>query len=255
MQNFYIMNNFLKNIIPPFIIKVIKALNKNLILVYKYLKYPSASIRLSNVYLYYGNIYPYEKQFNIDKFIGLTLIPLFKKDVRHNALSRLPWNDNSIEKIQSQDVFEHIHLEKLPIVFDDIFRVLKPNGIFRLSLPDYNSPALLGDCVFDDKGNILADLSSGSSIIYDKNIPGLRVLNSENGGPHLWFPTYNKVTELIYKSSIKSCKNIVFYQYFEDKENFVCDSIPENEMFVLRAAPHDNRARGKPISIVIDFIK
>ena len=249
------MNNFLKNIFPLFITKVIKALNKNLILAYKYIKYPSASIRMSNVYLYYGNIYPYEKQFNINKFIGLALNPLFKKDVRHNALSRLPWNDNTIEKIQSQDVFEHIHFEKLPNVLNDIFRVLKPNGVFRLSLPDYNSSALLSDCVFDDKGNILADLSSGSSVIYDKKNGGLKVLNSENDSPHLWFPTYDKLNELINNSSIKSCKNIVFYQYFKDKENFVCDSIPENEMFVLRAAPHDNRAGGKPISIVIDFIK
>ena len=249
------MNNFLKNVIPPIIIKVIKALNKNLIVAYKYIKYPSASLRMSNVYLYYGNIYPYEKQFNIDKFIGLSLNPLFKKDVRHNALSSLPWSDNSIEKIQAQDVFEHIDFEKLPNILNDIFRVLKQNGIFRLSLPDYNSPALLVDCVFDHKGNILADVSSGSSVIYDKNIPGLRVLNLENGGPHLWFPTYDKLNELINKSSIKSCKNIMFYQYFKDRENFVCDSIPENEMFVLRAAPHDNRAGGKPISIVIDFIK
>ena len=59
---------------------------------------------------------------------------------------------------------------------------------------------------------------------------------------------------MIEKSNIKFSSLIVFYHYFKNKKDF-CDSIPENEMFVLRAAPHDNRAGGKPISIVIDFIK
>jgi hypothetical protein len=31
--------------------------------------------------------------------------------------------------------------------------------------------------------------------------------------------------------------------------------VPENEMFVQRAAPHDQRAGGAPISIIADFVK
>lgn len=255
MKIFRFIKNFLKNLILIYPINLIVLLNKNLIKAYKVLKYPSFNTRMVNVYLYYGNIFPKEKQFSIEKFIGLSLNPRFKKDVRHNALSKLPCKDNSIEKIQSQDVFEHIHFESLPNILNDIFRVLKPNGIFRLSLPDYNSPALFCDCVYDYKGNVLADLSSGSTIIYDRKSQCLRVLHSENGGPHLWFPTFKKVNELINHSSIKFCKNIIFYQYFINKKNFVCKPIPENEMFVLRAAPHDNRAGGKPVSIVVDFIK
>jgi hypothetical protein len=31
--------------------------------------------------------------------------------------------------------------------------------------------------------------------------------------------------------------------------------VPDNEMFVQRAAPHDRRASGAPTSIIADFVK
>ncbi|HEX4634891.1 MAG TPA: hypothetical protein VH189_01840 [Rhizomicrobium sp.] len=37
-------------------------------------------------------------------------------------------------------MLEHILFEKVPVVLDEIYGVLKPSGTFRLSVPDYRSP-------------------------------------------------------------------------------------------------------------------
>lgn len=46
-------------------------------------------------------------------------------------------SDNSVDIYQSEDVFEHIEYQTIPSIFNEIYRVLKPNGLFRLSMPDY----------------------------------------------------------------------------------------------------------------------
>jgi predicted SAM-dependent methyltransferase len=51
----------------------------------------------------------------------------------------MPLQDNCVESYQAEDVFEHIDYDKLPEVINEIYRVLKPGGYFRLSVPDYGS--------------------------------------------------------------------------------------------------------------------
>ncbi len=46
-----------------------------------------------------------------------------------------------------------------------------------------------------------------------------------------------------------------FYQAFLDDHGHLCEPVPENEIFVQRAAPHDRRAGGAPVSIIADFVK
>lgn len=206
-------------------------------------------------YLYFGNIYPNERQFKNEKFIGLALYPKHEREMQHNALDPLPFSDNSIPKIQSQDVFEHLPYHALVQVLDEIFRVLKPGGVFRLSVPDYRAPLLKKRTVYNYKNQPLGDLMMGASVAYDSADRGVKVTLLQNGDAHLWFPRYELLLELIVKSRIRQCNDIVFYQYFIDDENFVCNPIPENEMFVMRCEPNDPRAQGKPISIVVDFFK
>jgi SAM-dependent methyltransferase len=249
------MNDIVRDFIPPIAIKVAKHLKSQCKSICQTEKNKIANYDINGKYLYYGNLLPDEPQFKNDKFIGLALTPLYPKDIKHNAHDNLPFKDNSINKIQSQDVFEHLEYDKLPHVFNEIYRVLSPGGVFRLSLPDYNSPPLWADCIFDHNGNVIADISCGGSVIYDRSIPGKRVVFTTDGGAHLWFPTYDVVNKLIDKSNIKNCTTITFYHYFKNREEFVCNPIPENEMFISRIPPHDTRAEGKPLSIVVDFVK
>ena len=48
----------------------------------------------------------------------------------------LPISSNSVSCVYGSHVFEHISIFKTPLVFKEIFRVLKDGGVFRLILPD-----------------------------------------------------------------------------------------------------------------------
>lgn len=206
-------------------------------------------------YLYFGSLGPHERQYQVPNFIGLALEPAHEREIRHDATAALPFADATIAKVQSQDVFEHLPLEKVPFVLDEVYRVLKPGGVFRLSVPDYRSPVLKRRSVYDWRGRVTGDLLMGATTYLDEATGDARVRFSEDGHAHIWFPRYELVTHLILKSQIRKSSEIKFYQGFLDDHSFLCEPIPENEMFVQRAAPHDRRAGGAPVSIVVDFIK
>lgn len=205
--------------------------------------------------LYFGNLPKEERQYASGLFIGLALEPLHEREIRHDARDPLPVPDNSVERIQSQDVFEHIPYDALPPILDEIMRVLAPGGRFRLSLPDYNSPFLLSRCVFDEEGRILCDLRMGGSVRFDRKGRGRIVEFAEGGNAHLWFPTYPSLYALIQRSTLRHCRQIQWWQGFQDRTTALVLDIPEYDMWVKRAAPHDRRAGGKPVSLVVDFVK
>lgn len=211
---------------------------------------------LAEKYLYYGNLTAVEAQYASGRFVGMTLgEPQHEREVRHDARLPLPVPDGSVEKIQSQDVFEHLAYEELPRIFDDIYRALKPGGVFRLSLPDYHAEALRARCVFDERGEILCDLRMGGEVLwnYKKKRREVRLLS--NGNSHLWFPTQRLVARAVERSTLRSCRTIKYYHYYSSLDTFVADPFPDNEMPVMRAPPCDMRAGGKPVSIIADFIK
>lgn len=206
-------------------------------------------------YLYFGNLTAGERQYASGRFVGLALVPQHGREIRHDAREKLPVPDNSVEKIQSQDVFEHLPYDELPAILDDIHRALKPGGIFRLSLPDYGSPFLLKRCVFDEQGNILADLRMGGRVAWDRKAKRRKVEFLPDGNAHLWFPTWELVWGLIRRSTIEHCAAVRFHHYFVNRNEYVMLDYPEEEMFVMRAPPHDQRAGGLPISLIVDFVK
>ena len=205
-------------------------------------------------YLYFGSLGLHERQFQIPNFIGLALHPAHDREVKHDLAAPLPYADNSIAKIQAQDVLEHLPLEKVPFVLDEIYRVLKPAGTFRLSVPDYRSPVQKRRSLYDARGRVIGDLLMGATSYLDAATGEAKIRFSEDGDAHLWFPRYEVITHLVLKSEIRKAQ-IHFYQAFVDDHSFLCEPVPENEMFVLRAAPHDRRAGGAPTSIIADFVK
>ena len=157
--------------------------------------------------------------------------------------------------MQSQDVFEHLPYDRLPSVLNEVHRVLRPGGVFRLSVPDYRSPLLKRRSVYDSDGRIIGDLMMGAQTFYDPSSGDAKVKLGTGGNAHLWFPRYELVLDLIVKSDIRKCAAITFYQGFTGKDNYVARAIPESDMHVARSLPHDQRAGGRPISIVVDFVK
>jgi SAM-dependent methyltransferase len=205
-------------------------------------------------YLYFGSLGPHERQFQIPNFTGLALEPAHDREMKHDLAAALPYPAGSIAKIQAQDVLEHLAFDKVPFVLDEIYRVLKPGGIFRLSVPDYRCPVLKRRSIYDARGRVIGDLLMGAASYLDPATGEARVRFSEDGEAHLWFPRYELITHLVLKSEIRKAQ-IHFYQGFLDDHTYLCEPVPENEMFVQRAAPHDQRAGGAPISIIADFVK
>lgn len=205
-------------------------------------------------FLYFGNLFEQSPQYRSGLFHGLALHPKSDRDIHHDARLPLPFADGSILGFQSQDVFEHIEYEKVPKILDEVFRCLKPGGLFRLSLPDYNSPLLRRRSVYDAEGNILCDLAMGGRVKARLNGP-VEVEFLPGGDAHLWFPTYTSVMELILLSEIRKASKIIFHHAWISRTHYICRSFEQGYMPVSRIPPFDMRADGKPISIVVDFIK
>jgi predicted SAM-dependent methyltransferase len=54
----------------------------------------------------------------------------------HNITSEYPVPDNSVDEILSVHVIEHISREQVPPMFQEWYRILKPNGSVAVEWPD-----------------------------------------------------------------------------------------------------------------------
>jgi hypothetical protein len=78
-----------------------------------------------------------------DKKEGFTNIDI-TKDVNPDVVWDLtktpyPFKNNSITQIYAKDVLEHIPRDKLLIVLEEWYRISKPNAIWEIIVPFYNT--------------------------------------------------------------------------------------------------------------------
>jgi predicted SAM-dependent methyltransferase len=57
-------------------------------------------------------------------------------DIHYDLLLPLPFPDNSITKIYSSHVLEHFHYKDLIKLLTECYRILKPNGVFSVCVPN-----------------------------------------------------------------------------------------------------------------------
>lgn len=57
-------------------------------------------------------------------------------DIYVNARSGMPFDDNTFDVIYSEHMLEHIEVDYIPRLLEEIHRVLKPGGLFRVTVPD-----------------------------------------------------------------------------------------------------------------------
>ena len=154
----------------------------------------------------------------------------------------LPFDDNSVDSFQSEDVFEHINYDKLIDIINDIYRILKPNSLFRLSMPDYRCDVLYKRSIYDFYGNIVYDPGGGGTF--------------ENPG-HVWFPNYDNVKTLLENTLFKNDGRIEYLHYWNNRESFVAKNIDYSKGYIKRTPDHDERVKNpyRPMSIVIDLYK
>lgn len=68
-------------------------------------------------------------------FIGLDCID-YGWNVVWKAPDKLPFKDNEVDYIKAENFIEHLTREEAIKVFNECWRVLKPKGEFRFTVPD-----------------------------------------------------------------------------------------------------------------------
>ena len=194
-----------------------------------------------NIYLYAGDVPNMEEY---ERYVGLSLIQNNNNHIKHDITKTYPLCDNSVDVYQSEDVFEHIEVNEIPRIINEIYRILKPNGTFRLSLPDYGCDILFERTIKSKSGELQFDPEGGGKFENGKVI---------NGG-HVWFPTYKTLKTILEKTNFK---NINFYHYYDENKKPVTLPIDYKIGYIRRTPDIDERVQKpyRPLSIVVDCIK
>jgi SAM-dependent methyltransferase len=177
---------------------------------------------------------------------GLTPFVPSPRNILHDITRPYPIPDNVIDSYQSEDVFEHVPQDRFIEIADEIQRVLKPGGLFRLALPDYHFDIYRDRTLRNEDGSFLFDPGGGGE---------LDTLGQVADGGHLWFPTIDIVREMIEESRFAGQASYLHYTNADG--TFVMAPIDYRLGHIQRTPDHDDRVldRPRPLSIVVDMRK
>lgn len=203
----------------------------------------AAIARREQIHLYAGDV-PNLPEYVGKGLVGLSLTASDGRHIRHDITKPYPLADGTVDSYQAEDVFEHIEYGKLVAVVDEIHRVLKPGGFFRLSVPDYRCDILRNRSLYNVAGEIAFDPIGGGAFRDGRVVDG----------GHVWFPTYEKVKRLIERSKFDDFK---FYHYYNENGQSVTNEIDYSRGYVMRTPDHDARVQNpyRAMSIVVDMFK
>ena len=205
---------------------------------------------LTFIHLYAGDL-PEMPEYRTTKKVGLSLTKNDQWHIRHDVTLPLPITDESVDVYQSEDVFEHIAYENVPSITQEIYRVLKKGGLFRLSVPDYRCDILSERSIRDAEGNLLFDPLGGG--VYRKRFFIFGEKNVMEGG-HVWFPKYESVQAIL---KVAPFSSVEFLHYYDENGVPHTKPIDYDKGFIQRTPDHDDRVSSpfRPMSIVVDCIK
>lgn len=181
-------------------------------------------------------------------FIGLSLNQDDKNHIKFDITKKFPIENNTVDTFCAEDVMEHIYYENQVGIFNEIYRVLKPGGIFRLAVPDYRCDFIFNRTIKYKNGELKFDPGGGGK--YSK----LRRKVINRG--HVWFPKYENVKE-IFEASLFEKNKVDFLHYYTDKDQFTMKDINYDVCFISRTPDNDSRVANprRPLSIVVDATK
>ncbi len=180
------------------------------------MSWPKAT-QFSSVKLYAGDI---PEMSEYDGWIGLSITKSDHRHILHDLNHKFPIPDNSVDSFQAEDVFEHIPYHQLGPIIDEVYRVLKPSTLFRLSVPDYGCDVLRTRSTQDSTGNLIFDPGGGGTL----KDPG-----------HVWFPRIQNAYNLLEKTLFHKKGTIHFFHYWNmDNCTFVVKPIDYSLGFIKR---------------------
>lgn len=80
-----------------------------------------------------------------EKWIGIDLSSEDPRCIIRDLGRGLPFADKTFEEVKAHNVLEHIKQEDYIFVWNEIYRVLKPDGVFELMVPRHTSNASIQD--------------------------------------------------------------------------------------------------------------
>lgn len=195
--------------------------------------------------LYAGDLFPQLKQYTTH--VGLTINAPNERNIAHDVRQPMPIPAESISVYQAEDVFEHISYAEIPPILEEIYRVLKPNGLFRLSVPDYRCDILRERSLYNRAGDIVFDPGGGGKFDSTGVIDG----------GHVWFPQFETVKTLLDTSPFTRKGTVSFLHYTQPDGVSVMNPIDYGLGFVKRTPDHDSRVANprRVMSIVVDARK
>ena len=114
-----------------------------------------------NIYLYAGDLSQTLINDIDNKFIGLSLSQSNSNHIQFDITDPIPLQNNTVDIFCAEDVMEHIEYKFQTNIFNEIHRILKPNGIFRLAVPDYRCDILFERTLKTMKGELKFDPGGG----------------------------------------------------------------------------------------------
>ncbi|MEA5521282.1 hypothetical protein [Limnoraphis robusta] len=196
--------------------------------------------------LYAGSL---SKQAKKDGWIGLAINRSDQQHIKHNLTQPFPIPNEVVDYFQSEDVFEHIEpSDLLAVTFPEIYRIMKPGGLIRISMPDYRCDYLIERCWKDETGKPYYDPQGGGK--WDAHRKRV------TPGGHVWLPTYEKLRTLIELSPLQNCQ-ANWLHYYNTNGQAVMNSIDYSKGYIMRTPDHDSRVQNphRPLSIVVDLYK
>lgn len=132
--------------------------------------------------------------------------------VRHDLRQPIPLPDGSVTRILTEHFLEHLDRAAIAALLTECCRVLKPDGLMRLAVPDYANP---------------------------KTRRYLRRGRDPKHGNHLTLPTYPLMKALVESSPFA---RHTFYHYW-DGDTFVQEPVDYSLGMVRRTPDNDRRCR------------
>ncbi len=134
--------------------------------------------------------------------------------INHNLLEGIPFSDNEFDVVYHSHVLEHFSKKQADFFLEECYRVLKPNGIIRIAVPDLEQIAKL----YIEKLNAIANGNEDSKFDYDWIMLELldQSVRTKTGGDMLNYLAQNDLKNETFvierlgfyaKNIIDSCKN------------------------------------------------
>jgi predicted SAM-dependent methyltransferase len=146
----------------------------------------------------------------------------FAKNVIHRELTKpLPFKENEVDFVYTSHFVEHLSYNDAITLMSEIHRVLKPNAVVRIVVPDLDF--YMNQYASDTK-------SENKLIAADEFMKGLNII-TKSRDPHMWMYNGDSLSERLRNAGFRDVK-VCNYREGKCKDIDFLDYLPETSLHV-----------------------